>query len=255
MRLLTDNLINKKTERIIALVCVSVFSLVLNGFATGDLSKQEALQKLKKGNERYASGNQLYSNLNQSRRTLTSTKGQHPFATIIGCSDSRVPIELIFDAGIGEIFTIRVAGNVCDTDEIGSIEYGVEHLETPLFVVLGHTSCGAVTAVARHDQVHGCIPALVDNIIPAVRDATNIHGEAFTQELLSASIEENVWQSIEDLLKISHGSAELVKKGKLMIVGAVYDLSTGKIKWLGEHPNQSGLLNNEVKPGHSSLLK
>lgn len=238
--------------RIFTLVFVSVFSMILNGFATSDMSKEEALQRLKKGNERYVAGTQRYSNLNQSRRTLTSTKGQHPFATVIGCSDSRVPIEHVFDAGIGDVFTIRVAGNVCDTDEAGSIEYGVEHLGTPLFVVLGHTGCGAVTAVARHDKVHGNIPALVDNIIPAVNDAARIHGKEFSPELLSASIEENVWQSIEDLLKISHGTAELVKGGKLMIVGAVYDLASGNVKWLGEHPQQSSLLKGN-KSRHSSV--
>lgn len=238
--------------RIFALVCVFMLSLTLNGFATSDMSKEEALQRLKQGNERYMAGKQLYSNLNQSRRTLTSTKGQHPFATVIGCSDSRVPIEHVFDAGIGEVFTIRVAGNVCDIDEAGSIEYGVEHLGTPLFVVLGHTGCGAVTAVARHDKVHGNIPALVDNIIPAVNDAARIHGKEFSPELLSASIEENVWQSIEDLLKVSHGTAELVKGGKLMIVGAVYDLASGKVKWLGEHPQQNSLLKGN-KSGHSSI--
>lgn len=243
---------SRQIARIFSLACVAVFSLILNGFATSDLSKTEALQRLKKGNERFVSGTQLYSNLNQSRRTLTSTKGQHPFATVIGCSDSRVPIEQVFDVGIGEVFTIRVAGNVCDIDEAGSIEYGVEHLGTPLFVVLGHTSCGAVTAVARHDQVHGNIPALVDNIIPAVNDATKIHGKDFSPELLAAAIEENVWQSIEDLLKVSHGTAELVKGGKLKIVGAVYDLASGKVKWLGEHPQQSSLLKGN-KSGHSSV--
>ncbi len=216
-------------------------------------SPDEALKKLKQGNERWASGTAIQPNQNQERRTLTSTKGQHPFATVIACSDSRVPVEQIFDVGIGDIFTIKVAGNVCDIDEAGSIEYGVDHLGTPVFVVLGHTDCGACTAVARGDIVHGNIPALVDNIIPAADKAKSVHGNAFSTQLLNATIENNVWQAIEDLLKISPETAELVRTGKLKIVGAVYNLGTGKVKWLGEHPQQNSLLqHSSSESSHSS---
>ncbi|MBI9066895.1 MAG: carbonic anhydrase [Salinivirgaceae bacterium] len=203
-----------------------------------------ALEKLKQGNMNYASEASTHPNLNQERRNLTSTKGQHPYATVIACSDSRVPVEQVFDAGIGDIFTIKVAGNVIDIDEAGSVEYGVDHLETPVFVVLGHTGCGACTAVARGDEVHGNIPALVDNIIPAAEKAKQQHGNDFSEDLLNATIKNNVWQAIEDLYKISHVSAELVKSGKLKVVGAIYNIETGKIEWLGEHPHQKELLNN-----------
>lgn len=210
-------------------------------FAKSDLTPKEALQKLKEGNVRFASGTSQFMNLDQARRDLTS-QGQHPFATIIGCSDSRVPIEYIFDVGIGEVFVIRVAGNVVAEDEAGSIEYGVQHLPTPVFVVLGHTSCGAVTAVARQDELHGNLPALVDNILPAVERAKHIHGDEFTPELLATAVKENVWQSIEDLLKSSPGSSNLVESKKLLIVGAIYNLETGEVEWLGEHPAQAELL-------------
>ncbi len=223
---------------------INLFLLV--GVHAAGLTSQQALQKLKDGNERFVTQSREYKNLDKARLTSTSENGQYPFATIIGCSDSRVPIEHIFDVGVGDVFVIRVAGNVCDIDESGSIEYGVDHLKTPLLVVLGHTGCGAVTAVARGDEVHGNIPVLVDNIIPAVDKAKAKYGDHFSDELLSAAIKLNVWQSIEDLLKNSPITAELVKEGSLEIVGAVYNLSTGKVEWLGEHPQQKSLLASAV---------
>ncbi len=206
---------------------------------------EQALAMLKEGNVRYVSNKRIYPNLKDINRIETGSKGQFPFATIIGCSDSRVPVEHLFDVGIGDVFVIRVAGNVCNVDEIGSIEYGVEHLHTPVLVVMGHSGCGAVTAVARGDEVHGNIPALVSNIYPAVNKAMEIHGNEFSEELLESAIDLNVWQSIEDLLENSHGTLELVKGGKLLIVGAVYNLKSGKVDWLGEHPQLSSLLAKE----------
>jgi carbonic anhydrase len=126
---------------------------------------------------------------------------------------------------------IRVAGNVCDTDEIGTAEYGTEHLGTPLVVVMGHTSCGAVKAVCTEAEVGGSIPELVDNIGPAVNHAhaaTGLEGEA----LVPAAVEENVRQSMHDLLSHSKIIAGLVGDGKLKVVGAVYDISSGEVRWL-----------------------
>ena len=229
--------------------------LGVQAYSSTDLTSKEALNALKEGSIRFSNGNQTFSHLNQSRRKLTSEQGQHPFATVIACSDSRVPVEEIFDVGIGDIFTIRVAGNVVAVDEAGSIEYGVDHLKTPVLVVLGHSGCGAVTAVCQNAEVHGNIPQLVDNIIPAVEKARHQHGNGFTPALLNASITNNVWQSIEDLLKISHTSADLVKSGQLMIVGAIYHLEDGHIEWLGEHPDQANLLasNPNTHSSYSNL--
>lgn len=228
------------------LIKVSLFliSFLLTNllFSQENAGSDKALNMLKEGNLRFVNGTLTHPNLTSEARLATVEHGQHPYATIIGCSDSRVPIEAIFDAGIGELFIVRVAGNVVDTDEAGSIEYGIGHLHTPLLVVLGHTHCGAVTAVTRGDEVHGSIPALVDNIIPAVEKAKHDHGSAFTPELVEAAIKHNVWQSIEDLLKRSGEVVELVKEGKLQVVGAIYNLSTGKVEWLGEHPKQTALL-------------
>ncbi len=227
-------------------VSLFIISFLLTNllFSQEKVTPQTALNMLKDGNLRFVNGTLIHPNLTHEARLATVEQGQHPYATIIGCSDSRVPIEAIFDAGIGELFIVRVAGNVVDTDEAGSIEYGVGHLHTPLLVVLGHTHCGAVTAVTRGDEVHGSIPALVDNIIPAVEKAKHDHGSVFTPELVEAAIKQNVWQSIEDLIKTSSEAVELVKEGKLQVIGAIYNLSTGQIEWLGEHPKQAELLTN-----------
>lgn len=151
-----------------AIIFLVVASPVFASHSGPGISPEEAMKKLADGNSRYAAGACLHSDINQARRTETAQKGQHPIATILSCSDSRVPPEYIFDQGIGDLFVIRVAGNVADTDEIGSAEYGVDHLGTPVLMVLGHSKCGAVTAVATGTEVHGSIPALVENIKPAL---------------------------------------------------------------------------------------
>lgn len=232
------NRINLKV--MLAVLIMVLMYVTLN--AQNAVTSEKALENLKMGNQRFVSGQLLHPNLTQEVREQTTQNGQHPYVTIIGCSDSRVPVEAIFDAGIGEIFVIRVAGNVVDTDEAGSIEYGIGHLHTPLLVVLGHTHCGAVTAVARGDEVHGSIPELVDNIVPAVEKAKHEHGSEFNDEMVSAAINLNVWQSIEDLFKVSHEAVELVKENKLKIVGAIYNIESGKVEWLGEHPKQNELI-------------
>jgi methyl-accepting chemotaxis protein len=182
----------------------------------------------------------------------TGANGQKPIVTILGCSDSRVPLERIFDQGVGDVFAVRVAGNVSDTDEIGSAEYGTGHLNTPLMVVLGHTKCGAVTAVATGAQVHGSIPGLVDNIIPSVEAAKAKHPGVTGKDIVPFAIEENVWQSIGDVLSGSEEIRTLVKEGKLAVVGAVYDIDTGKVNWLGQHPEQTAFLSVPGAPaaGH-----
>ena len=229
----------QRTSCVLALVaCILVAA---NESLASSLTPDEALTAMRQGNARFASGRPTHPNSGQARIGETATGGQQPFATLITCSDSRVPVGRIFDQGIGDLFVIRVVGNVCAVDEIGSIEYGVEHLGTPLMVVLGHTSCWAVTAVATGAELHGSIPALVDNIIPAVERAeksTGLSGSA----VVPAAVEENVWQSVSDLLAGSPATAKLVGEHKLKVVGAVYDIADGTIKWLGEHPGQASLL-------------
>ena len=200
--------------------------------ASHPVSPEQAMQMLREGNQRFALGQPKHPNASFSRRLVTTTNGQAPFATVIACSDSRVPVEILFDQGIGDLFVIKVAGNVGDTDEIGSAEYGVDHLGTPVLMILGHTYCGAVTAVATGAEVHGSIPELVDNIVPAVERARHAHPDAETPALINAAIEENVWQAIDDILAKSHAISERAEAGKVLVVGAVYDILTGRVRIL-----------------------
>lgn len=206
------------------------------------VSPDQALEMLKKGNARYLAGKQEHPHQDFGRRELTAEKGQHPFATVLSCSDSRVPVEILFDRGVGDIFVIRVAGNVANVDEVASIEYSADHLNTPLLVVLGHTHCGAVQAVAENADVHGNISTLVKSIVPAVAKARQKNPTATGEVLVNEAVKANVWQAIEDLFKISPITRKNVKDGKLKVLGAVYDIDTGAITWLGTHDKQEDLI-------------
>jgi methyl-accepting chemotaxis protein len=206
------------------------------------LSPEQAVQRLKDGNARFTSGKPEHPDADADRIADTAKNGQHPFVTVVGCSDSRVPVELIFDQGIGDVFVVRVAGNVCDVDEIGSVEYGTDHLGTPLLVVLGHTQCGAVTAVTTGAEVHGNIPPLVENIKAAVAAAQKSHPDLHGKDLVPAAIEANVWQAMDDLFRTSPITREGVKSDNLKVIGAIYEIETGKVNWLGQHPELSRLL-------------
>ena len=214
-----------------------------------EISPDMALQLLQEGNARFVTGQSIHPNQDAARRLVTSTLGQKPFATILACSDSRVPVEILFDQGIGDLFVVKVAGNVADTDEIGSMEYGVDHLGTPVLVVLGHTLCGAVTAVTRGDEVHGSIPQLVDNIVPALESVRHAHPELEGSELVVAVIEANVWQSIADILRRSPAIAARVAMGEVAVVGAMYDIRSGEVRFLGPHPQQAELIPQVLPEG------
>ncbi len=200
-----------------------------------------ALQMLKDGNQRFHAGKAARPHADGKRLALADTvdQGEYAYATILACSDSRVPVEIIFDAGIMDLFVVRVAGNVCDTDEIGTIEYGLGHVHTPVVVILGHTRCGAVTAVTHALEGKGAplernIPALVEKIAPAVESAAKKHSESHDDAIIPYAIEENVWHGIRNLFMESPVSRDYVKQGKAKVVGAIYDLATGKIRWLPE---------------------
>ncbi len=225
----------------ICLIFLVFGSALANGSKVTKPSPDEAIAMLKAGNERFISGKATRPHADAARLALAGKEdqGDHAYATVITCSDSRVPVEILFDVGIMDIFVIRVAGNVLDVDEIGSVEYGLAHVNTPVFVVLGHTQCGAVTAVTNAIQGHGHqlernIPPLVDNIAPAVEKAIADHPEVHGTEIIPYAIEENIWQGIEDLFMNSPVSRDLVNADKTKVVGAVYDVSSGKIEWLPE---------------------
>jgi carbonic anhydrase len=215
----------------------------------------ETIVMLKDGNKRFVGGRSRHPHTDSARliQAGRENQGDHAYATVITCSDSRVPVERIFDAGVMDIFVIRVAGNVCDVDERGSIEYGLAHVNTPVLVVLGHTQCGAVTAVthAIHGTGHALernIPPLVDNIDPAVRRAMAMYPSVHGDKIIPYAIEENVWQGIEDLFMNSPSTRKLVKSGAAKVVGAIYDVGTGKVDWLPEAKGSDILVKVETNP-------
>lgn len=201
----------------------------------------QALSLLRAGNERFVCGLPQRPSQDQATRVITLERGQQPFAIVLACADSRVPVELIFDRGIGDIFTIRVAGNVAGPDQIGSIEYGVEHLGIRLVVVLGHSHCGAVTAAVKGQQVQGRLSELVGRIAPAVKRTvetrTDLSGDALRDECAKA----NVWKAIEDLLG-SPVIKNAIKNESVQVHGGWYDIRSGCVEWMGRHPAEATLV-------------
>ena len=206
------------------------------------MSPDEAVKLLKEGNDRYVTDKSQHPNQSRERRGLTAGQGQHPFAAVLSCADSRAPVELIFDRGIGDLFVVRVAGNVAGPDEVGSLEYAVDHLGTPLVVVLGHSQCGAVTAVVQNEKVSANVAALVKPIAPAVAQARADNPGTGADALINAAIKANIWQAVEDLLIKSPIIKGQVKAGKVKVLGALYELDTGQVQWLGPHPVQDKLV-------------
>ena len=184
---------------------------------------------LVEGNSRFISGTLAYKDLGGKRRNDLVKNGQHPFAVVVSCSDSRVPPEEIFDQALGDLFVVRVAGNVVGPIETGSVEYAVEHLKAPLIVVLGHEQCGAVTAAVKGGEVPGSIGAIVEKIKPSVEKAQASGVNA--DELVEKSAELNVESSVAELEK-SHIIKEFVESGKVKIIGAKYHLGSGSVEWL-----------------------
>ncbi len=201
-----------------------------------------ALTILRDGNARWVSGNTQNPRSDESTRRDTAENGQHPFAAILTCADSRLPVERVFDRGVGELFVIRVAGNVVAETEAGTLEYGVEHLHTPVIVVMGHTSCGAVKAACEGGEAGGNVRFLIGEIEPAVRRASTMHPSLEGDELVAEAVRENVMQSMFDLLATSESIRTNVDNGTVRLVGAVYNISTGEVEFLGEHPWQDGLI-------------
>jgi carbonic anhydrase len=220
-----------------------------------EIKADTIITQLSEGNERFIAGKSIHPHATPNQLVLTAKEGQHPVATVLSCSDSRVPVELIFDQGFGDIFVVRVAGNICGGEQTGSIEYGVEHLETPLLVVLGHSQCGAVTAAATNAEAPGSIHLLVEHIKPAIACAQKHQPKLHGKDLVPQAILCNIWMTIEDLLKNSEIVRELVEQGKLKVVGATYDLPTGKVAWLGTHPDQEMILKAEKKKEHVKEIK
>ena len=194
-------------------------------------TSQIALDRLAKGNERFVSGELRHPHsANEWRKRLIG--GQAPFATILGCSDSRVPPELLFDQGFGDLFVIRVAGNVIDTDVIGSIEYGVDHLKTKLVVVMGHEGCGAVTAALQADSDLEKEPNEIRSLVSKIKPATKeVSKNLPFEQRLNLSVAENVRKSVKQLKAISDLAAA-EKESRTQIIGCVYEIKTGRVRTL-----------------------
>ncbi|MCL2743820.1 MAG: carbonic anhydrase [Planctomycetaceae bacterium] len=193
------------------------------------------IQILQEGNARFVAGEQGKAREYLVRVRETSEKGQFPIAAILSCSDSRVPPEIIFDQGIGDIFSVRIAGNVCCDSQLGAIEFGVKNLGITLCVVLGHTKCNAVAAVCNGQELGENIQTITAQIKPAferTKAATGKTGE----EIVEECIKENIFVQIETILTKSGFLREQVRSSNLLIVGAVYDLDTGVVTFLGPHP-------------------
>jgi len=195
------------------------------------LSPDEALARLVAGNERFLRGEARFPTV-QKEVLAELTRGQRPFATIIGCSDSRVPPELVFDASFGELFIVRVAGNVISPEVLGSLQYAGVHLKTPLFLVLGHEGCGAVQA-ALETKFEGTrqrerIALLLDGMLPGL---DGIDPALQPDEQLTAAVEANVRWSLHQLRETPEVKARKAERA-MKLVGAVYELHTGRVRLL-----------------------
>jgi carbonic anhydrase len=194
-------------------------------------SADEALARLIKGNQRFLRGEARCTTF--SRETLTDlANSQSPFATILGCSDSRVPPEWIFDAGLGELFVIRVAGNVFSPEIAGTLQYAGSYLETPLFVVLGHEGCGAITAAlaTKHEgeQFRSRVQLLLASIVPGLPE---LDSRLSSEEQTSRAVESNVRWTVRQVVDAPEVQVRLAE-GRAKIVGAVYEIQTGRVRFL-----------------------
>lgn len=215
-----------KRRVLLSAIIIVLVSVVLV-FASSQKG-EEAYTKLMEGNKRFVSGNLMQKDLGDARRKELA-KGQHPFAIVVTCSDSRVSPEIIFDQGLGELFVVRVAGNVVDSIALGSIEYAAEHLHAPLLIILGHTHCGAVTAaVDEKGKPEGNIGAIVKKIVPAVKKARAKGGSR--EEVIANAIKENVLLVEKEIEEKSPLLKHLIEKGELKVVSAVYDISSGTVE-------------------------
>jgi carbonic anhydrase len=189
----------------------------------------EAISKLKEGNGRYTSGNLQHPGQTAERRTELA-KTQHPIAAIVSCSDSRVPPEIVFDQGLGDLFVVRVAGNVINDEGLGSIEYSVDHLGTRLILVLGHQSCGAVKAARETIAAKGKAPGHIESLVRAIKPAV----EATAKDDLDATVKANVKNVVQALRSSTPILKAEVDSGKIQVVGGYYSLDTGAVTFLDQ---------------------
>ncbi|MEQ9454857.1 MAG: carbonic anhydrase family protein [Phycisphaeraceae bacterium] len=205
-------------------------SVVMTQEAQLAMTPAAALEDLKAGNARFVEDES--SEFDYLAQAEATASGQYPKAVVLSCLDSRVPVEAVFDQGIGDLFVARVAGNIENVDILGSMEFATELAGTPLIVVLGHSSCGAVKGAIAEAKM-GNLTALLGEITPAIK-ATEVEGEHSVENAayVDAVVEANVRKTMRDLPARSEVLKQRARMGKLMIVGGVYDLATGQVHWL-----------------------
>jgi carbonic anhydrase len=219
--------IKRLLNRAIAVLLLSALAVFATGQkSSGKVTADSVLAELKAGNAHHVAHRYQHPHETAERlRQLAS--GQKPPAEILSCADSRVPPEIIFDQGLGDLFVVRVAGNVASDTELGSLEYGAEHLHVPLLVVLGHQHCGAVTAAVEGGEVEGHIGAITNLLRPAVEKTRGLPGDP-----VENAVKANVEMVVKQLRASTPVLAKLVSQGKLKVVGAIYSLDTGQVTWL-----------------------
>ncbi|CAE8633373.1 unnamed protein product [Polarella glacialis] len=251
------------------------------------LSASQAIEVLQAGNRRFVQGDVKAGGLGPDKRRALASHGQRPVATVIGCADSRCPVEQLFDARPGDLFVLRNAGNTCTHAEgsmVGSVEYSVAVLETKMILVLGHTGCGAIMGAtklflersakkyieatcqkdAQKSTDQGCCKSkssllgLLDALVPvAERACVSLGGGSSTEEIAAHAVKVNVWRTINFLLSYSRIIREKVASGELELQGAIYNMSSGAVEFLGKSPKQAQLLNYDghVVPSMGGLAR
>ena len=204
------------------------------------LTALEALDRLKTGNRRFVAGLRDGEGVSTPRR-MQLPDDQEPFATILGCSDSRVPAELVFDQGLGDLFVIRVAGHVVAPSQVGSVEFATAMFGTALVVVLGHTRCGAIEATLRelerpHTSRSPNLRSIVDRIRPSVRSLMDTPLDSDRDALIHYAVRANIRASVDHLAHGSQLLEQYIESGKLLVVGAEYDLETGEVDFFDGIP-------------------
>jgi carbonic anhydrase len=216
-----------KSVRFVSVATLILFAASLHGISAPEpatnITADEALARLKAGNERFVTGQLIHPNAGAERRAEVA-KGQKPYAIVVGCSDSRVGPEVVFDQGLGDLFVVRTAGNVVDDVALGSIEYAVAHFGVPVIFVLGHTRCGAVSAAVAGGEAPGHVGSIVEKIKPAVEETKGKEGDP-----VDNAVRANVRNVVNQLRNAGPILSALVKSGKLRVVGGCYDLETGKV--------------------------
>ena len=205
------------------------------------IDAQEAIERLREGNRRFASGVRSLDTLTSQTRLRELVAGQAPFAIILGCSDSRVPAEMVFDQGVGDLFVIRVAGNVVAPSQVGSVEFAAERFGTRLVVVLGHSMCGAIQATLEElgrpsREQSPNLRSIVDRVRPAVEPLLETELARSPDALLQRAVRANIRTSANHLRHGSQILEQFIQKGRLSVVGAEYSLETGKVDFFDGVP-------------------